>query len=263
MDRVLSFSDRKNKAQSLPKHSPDRNCIRSKDESVSLIASRSLDKTALCLHLVTFCIADVAFQFTATAGFAPTGCGERLTLDVPDRCANPPCCWIDWNNELDWMTSPIIEKKHRKPNDFPLFVQIVHLYKLHPCTTIISSLYFTHGSPVEQSSCRKGPIRQICTLNALLQLTGKVWDYAVFWLDALGLATFARVFAVFLAGSYLACDQSPSWCIMTYGAAAPVYGAIILLKSVPSFSPSCIPPNYVQILYTPFAELVLMRPLTV
>lgn len=67
----------------------------------------------------------------------------------------------------------------------------------------------------------------------------------------------------FLVGLYLACDQSPSWCIMTHSAAKPVYGVIIPFKLVPSFSPPCIPPNYVHILYTPFVELVLMRPLTV
>lgn len=88
------------------------------------------------------------------------------------------CCWIDRNNDLDWGTFPITAKLRNSSYFcfFIFFAQIVHLYKLHSCTTIISSQYFTCGSPVKQSNCRGSPIRQICTLDALLQLTGNVWD---------------------------------------------------------------------------------------
>lgn len=61
----------------------------------------------------------------------------------------------------------------------PLFVHILHSYKLQSCSTIISSLYFTHENSVKQSHCRKGPIRQICPLKALLQLTENVSDQVV------------------------------------------------------------------------------------
>lgn len=145
----------------------------------------------------------------------------------------------------------------------PLFVHISQWYKLQSCSTIISGLYFTHENSVKQSHCRNGPIRQICPLKALLQLTGNVSDQVV---SKPLIRCISLTLLSYSCSSCLCCfsyDHSPSLCIVTHSAATPIYGVIIPSEVITHFFPPCLLTNYAHILYTPFTELVLMRPLTV
>lgn len=142
-------------------------------------------------------------------------------------------------------------------------MHISQWYKLQSCSTIISSLYFTHENSVKQSHCRKGPIRQICPLKALLQLTGNASDQVV---SKPLIRCISLTLLSYSCSSCLCCfsyDHSPSWCIVTHSAATPIYGVIINSEVITHFFPPCLLTNYAHILYTPFTELVLMRPLTV